>query len=146
MFLPGTAPTETFETVSFPWRSLATDLEQFFKGEVIIFKYPLDLTGYSGFGLKVIEVVSGIPYGQTFSYRDVAVMAGSPLACRAVGRVMASNRHPLLIPCHRVIKTDGTEGGYSAGKAWKRMLLALESGENPKPLRFKTGVINRCAI
>ncbi len=71
-----------------------------------------------------------IPWGQTRSYAQLAAVAGRPGAARAVGSVMAKNRVPLVVPCHRVIASSGQLGGYSApqGLSLKRRLLAMESG------------------
>ncbi|HHX87058.1 MAG TPA: MGMT family protein, partial [Firmicutes bacterium] len=86
-----------------PWPGLAADLNLYFQGEDIRWvKYPLDRGGYSPFTLKVLETVRQIPYGETRSYREVAELCGSPRGARAVGQAVKSNRHPVLVPCHRV--------------------------------------------
>jgi methylated-DNA-[protein]-cysteine S-methyltransferase len=87
---------------------------------------PLDLRGGTHFQLKVWKKLTDIPYGETRSYRWVAEQIGQPQACRAVGRASSANPLPIIIPCHRVIKTDGQLGGYTAGKQIKRQLLKLE--------------------
>ena len=79
----------------------------------------------TSFKKKVEEIVAGIPKGQTLSYKQVAAMAGSPRAYRAVGNIMNKNRNP-NIPCHRVIKSDGTLGGYAHGVDKKRRILRQE--------------------
>jgi methylated-DNA-[protein]-cysteine S-methyltransferase len=81
------------------------------------------------FQRRVLRQCRRIPYGKTLSYAEVAAKAGSPRAARAVGNCMAGNRIPLLIPCHRVVRSDGGLGSYSApgGVAMKRRILALES-------------------
>lgn len=73
-----------------------------------------------------LEEVHGIPRGETLSYGEVAVRAGHPRAARAVGNAMRSNRFPLLIPCHRVIKADGTLGGFGGREDIKEWLLDFE--------------------
>ncbi|MCR4260748.1 MAG: MGMT family protein [Candidatus Colwellbacteria bacterium] len=78
-----------------------------------------------GFKEKVLEVVSKIPRGKTLSYKQVAALAGSPRAYRAVGNIMNKNNNP-KVPCHRVIKSDGTVGGYAHGSAKKRSILLKE--------------------
>ena len=85
--------------------------------------------GGSPFARRVLEACRRIPYGQTRSYAQLAAAAGSPGAARAVGRVMASNRVPLVIPCHRVVGSAGKLGGFSApgGLETKRRLLDLEA-------------------
>ncbi len=75
---------------------------------------------------KVYKVVSKIPKGQTMSYADVAKAAGSPKAYRAVGNIMHNNPDLKRVPCHRVIKSDGTIGGYAGGTKKKIALLKKE--------------------
>ena len=82
----------------------------------------------TGFQKKVVEMVRAIPRGETMSYAQVAYRAGSPGAARAVGNIMQSNRI-LEIPCHRVIKSDGTLGGYNGNLGEKRKLLEAEGVE-----------------
>jgi O-6-methylguanine DNA methyltransferase len=84
----------------------------------------------SPFARRVIDACRGIPFGETRTYAELARMAGSPRAARAAGRCMAANAVPLIVPCHRVIGSDGQLRGYSAfgGLAMKRRLLALERG------------------
>jgi methylated-DNA-[protein]-cysteine S-methyltransferase len=99
-------------------------------GEPLAFDdLPLALDHLSAFQRRVIAACRAIPYGTTRSYGQVAAAAGSPGAARAVGQVMAGNRHPLIVPCHRVLAAGGKIGGFSApqGLALKRRLLALES-------------------
>ncbi len=79
------------------------------------------------FQWKVLEVTAKIPIGETRSYKWVAEKAGSPKAVRAVGQALKKNPYPVTIPCHRVIRSDGSLGGYSAGsQAKKAKLLAVE--------------------
>ena len=87
---------------------------------------PVDLTGTTPFQRRVLEVVAGIPRGEVRPYVWVAREAGSPKASRAVGTVMANNPVPLLVPCHRVIKNDGTAGRYAFGAEEKVGLLEAE--------------------
>ncbi len=75
---------------------------------------------------KVLEVVSKIPRGKTMSYAEVAKAAGSPKAYRAVGNIMHNNPDPKRVPCHRVIRSDGTIGGYASGTKKKIALLKKE--------------------
>jgi O-6-methylguanine DNA methyltransferase len=75
---------------------------------------------------KVLEVVSKIPRGKTMSYAEVARAAGSPKAYRAVGNIMHNNPDPAHVPCHRVIKSDGSIGGFASGTAKKIALLRKE--------------------
>ena len=88
----------------------------------------------SDFQRRILEQCRRIPYGKTMSYAELAAKAGSPRAARAVGNCMAANRIPLLIPCHRVVCSDGRLGSYSApgGVAMKRRILASEAGCAPQ--------------
>jgi len=107
-------------------REAAGQLSAYFAGEVRAFDLPLDLGGVSGFQRAVLEVAAQIPFGETASYREMAIAAGSPGAVRAAGTAMGANPVPLLIPCHRVIRSDGTAGLYGGGEETKRWLLEFE--------------------
>jgi methylated-DNA-[protein]-cysteine S-methyltransferase len=89
----------------------------------------VDLGTTRSFAGRVLEACRRIPFGETMSYADLADAAGSPRAARAVGNVMAANRIPLIIPCHRVVGAGNSLGGYSApaGLAMKKRLLAMEA-------------------
>lgn len=91
---------------------------------------PLLVSAMTSFQQAVIDQCRRIPIGETLSYKGLATAAGHPGAARAVGRVMATNRFPLVVPCHRVLAASGALGGFSApqGIAMKRRLLALEQG------------------
>ena len=78
---------------------------------------------------RVHEVVAKIPKGQVLSYKEVAALAGNPLAARAVGTIMSKNRSP-KIPCHRVIRTDGEMGGYAMGGIDRKMAILKMEGYN----------------
>lgn len=95
-----------------------------FAGEKL--EVPVDLSGTTPFQRRVLEVVAKIPRGEVRPYAWVASEAGSPKASRAVGTVMATNPVPLLIPCHRVVRNDGTTGGYAFGPEEKVGLLEAE--------------------
>jgi len=110
--------------------SLTALLEAYFRAEPIDFdadSLPIDWSLYSPFILTVATALTQVPYGATTTYADLAAAAGHPGAQRAVGSAMAKNRLPILIPCHRVIRSDGTLGHFSAGEEWKPRLLAMES-------------------
>ena len=110
-----------------PWPKLDHDLNLYFQGTWVAFEgYPLDLSGYPTFVTAVLMEVSKVPYGHVITYRQAAELAGSPLAWRAAGQALKSNRHPLVIPCHRVISSSGKTGGFSGPRGWKEMLLQLE--------------------
>jgi methylated-DNA-[protein]-cysteine S-methyltransferase len=102
------------------------ELDEYFDGRRHRFDVPLDWTLAKAFRLKVLEATARIPYGQTSSYREVASVAGSPNAVRAAGSALATNPLPILVPCHRVLRSDGTLGQYLGGPAAKTQLLTLE--------------------
>ncbi len=77
---------------------------------------------------RVFGVVAKIPRGQTLTYKQVAARAGNPAACRAVGNIMASNKDPRKVPCHRVVRSDGKIGGYGMGGARKKEELLRREG------------------
>jgi methylated-DNA-[protein]-cysteine S-methyltransferase len=104
-------------------------LEQYFSGERTRFDLPLDWALSGGFRRRVLEATVGIHYGATATYRTVATRAGSPRAVRAAGSALATNPIPLLVPCHRVVRSDGGLGGYRGGLGRKAELLRLETGE-----------------
>ncbi|HIE09856.1 MAG TPA: methylated-DNA--[protein]-cysteine S-methyltransferase [Armatimonadetes bacterium] len=101
---------------------------EYFAGRRHIFNLGLDWRGLSEFSRRALEACAQIPFGEVRSYRWVAERAGFPMAPRAIGRALASNPFPLVIPCHRVIKADGSLGGFSGpgGTALKRRLLQFE--------------------
>ncbi|MEM1944567.1 MAG: methylated-DNA--[protein]-cysteine S-methyltransferase [Nitrososphaerota archaeon] len=101
-------------------------LREYLTGARREFKLPLDLRG-TPFQVKVWETVAGIPYGELWSYRDVAVAVGYPRAWRAVGNAVGENPVPPVVPCHRVVRSDGRLGGYGGREDLKRELLKLES-------------------
>lgn len=106
-------------------RGAAQQLGEYFAGERRRFDLPLDLRG-SEFQLRCWRALGRIPYGEVWSYAELAEAVGSPLAARAVGQANRSNPIAIIVPCHRVIASDGTLGGYAAGLAAKRFLLQLE--------------------
>ncbi|MBS2018355.1 MAG: methylated-DNA--[protein]-cysteine S-methyltransferase [Deltaproteobacteria bacterium] len=93
-------------------------------------RIPLDLTSVTPFDAKVLRAAQSIPSGRTLTYGEVAGIAGSPRAARAVGRAMATNPFPVVVPCHRVVASGGKPGGFSApgGLVTKERLLAIEGG------------------
>lgn len=105
----------------------ARQLEEYFAGTRRRFDVPLDLRLASTFRRAVLEHLRTIAYGATESYAAVAAAAGSPAAVRAVGTACATNPVPVIVPCHRVVRSDGTMGGYLGGPDAKRALLALEA-------------------
>lgn len=104
----------------------ASQLEEYFSGRRRSFELPLDWRLASGFRRTVLRHLAMIGYGDTESYTEVAAAAGSQRAVRAVGTACATNPLPIIIPCHRVLRSDGSLGGYLGGLAAKRTLLSLE--------------------
>ncbi len=106
--------------------AVARELEEYFAGRRRAFEVPLDLRLSAGFRRAVLTHLSLIGYGRTESYAQVAAAAGSPRAVRAVGTACATNPLPVVVPCHRVVRSDGSPGGYLGGPEAKRTLLTLE--------------------
>ena len=102
------------------------EIEEYFAGNRRGFDLPLDFALSSGFRQVVQRHLSDIAYGHTESYKDVAEIVGNPRAVRAVGTACATNPLPVVVPCHRVLRTDGTLGGYVGGAEAKAILLNLE--------------------
>ena len=101
-------------------------LSEYFDGSRRSFELPLDFRLANGFRRAVLAHLPEIGYGQTESYSQVALAAGSPRAVRAVGTACATNPIPVVVPCHRVVRADGSFGGYRGGPAAKSLLLGLE--------------------
>ncbi|MBC2589640.1 methylated-DNA--[protein]-cysteine S-methyltransferase [Rhodococcus aetherivorans] len=105
----------------------ARQLDEYFRGARTAFDLPLDLRLARGFRREVITHLPRIGYGRTASYAEVAAVAGSPRAVRAVGTACARNPLPVVLPCHRVVRSDGDLGRYVGGVDAKRTLLRLEA-------------------
>lgn len=105
----------------------ARQLSEYFAGQRKDFDLPLDFRLAKGFRRAVLAHLPAIAYGQTESYAQVATAAGSPKAVRAVGTACAKNPLPVVVPCHRVVRSDGSFGGYVGGEEAKRTLLSLEA-------------------
>jgi len=102
------------------------ELDEYFAGTRRTFDVPLDLRLARGFRRDVVAALPQVGYGATASYAQVAAATGRPTAVRAVGTACALNPVPVLLPCHRVVRSDGTPGRYAGGDAAKRALLDLE--------------------
>lgn len=109
---------------------VAVELQEYFAGVRRSFDLALDRSLSSGFRAQVQLLMTGIGYGQTVSYRQLAELAGNPGASRAVGTACAANPLPIVVPCHRVLRSDGGLGGYVGGLEAKRTLLALEAASD----------------
>jgi methylated-DNA-[protein]-cysteine S-methyltransferase len=110
----------------------AERLVRFSQGESVDFSdVVVDESHLTQFGKRIVQVCRRIPAGQTRGYGELAAESGSPGAARAVGQVMARNRYPLVVPCHRVLAAGGRIGGFSApqGLVMKRRLLEVERGK-----------------
>jgi methylated-DNA-[protein]-cysteine S-methyltransferase len=105
----------------------ARELDEYFTGGRRHFDLPLDFRLSAGFRRAVLSQLPAIGYGQTASYAQVAAAAGSPRAVRAAGTACALNPLPVVVPCHRVVKSDGSPGRYRGGPAAKQLLLNLEA-------------------
>jgi methylated-DNA-[protein]-cysteine S-methyltransferase len=108
--------------------AVATELDEYFAGQRRSFDLPLDWRLSAGFRATVLHhLATDLAYGQTASYGTVAQLAGNPKAVRAVGTACATNPLPVVVPCHRVVRADGSMGGYLGGPDAKRTLLTLET-------------------
>jgi methylated-DNA-[protein]-cysteine S-methyltransferase len=121
--LPGDPGDEPFATA-------ARQLDAYFAGQLTDFDLPLAPAG-TDFQRRVWDGLRAIPYGQTVSYGELARRVGNPAASRAVGLANGRNPIAIVVPCHRVIGTDGSLTGYGGGLDRKRFLLALERGTAP---------------
>jgi len=104
-------------------------LDEYFVGRRHHFDLPVDLALARGFSRRVLETARRIPYGSVVTYREMAMETGSPKAVRAAGNALAGNPIPIVIPCHRVIRSDGSLSGYVGGVDRKQLLLRLERVE-----------------
>lgn len=110
----------------------ARQLAEYLRGERRSFDLVLDLEGMPPFRRRVLEELGRIPYGETVSYGELAERCGRPGAARAVGNAVGRNPAPVVLPCHRVVRSDGSPGEYGGGRERKRRLLRLE-GALPAP-------------
>lgn len=108
-----------------PIASIKNELKHYFNGTLKQFKTPIKTLG-TPFQQQVWEELQKIPYGETRSYREIAVAVGKPTGFRAVARANATNRLVIIIPCHRVINANGAIGGYGGGIPRKESMLRLE--------------------
>lgn len=121
-------------------RRVADDVRDYLGGTPVSFDYAIDLSGVSDFGRRVLSVARGIPYGSLRSYKSVAQEIDAPRATRPVGQALAHNPVPIIVPCHRVVNSDGTLGGYSGGGTdMKRRLIELENGQIGLALKGRPG-------
>jgi methylated-DNA-[protein]-cysteine S-methyltransferase len=109
----------------------ARQLGEYFAGRRRQFELPVDLQLAHGFRRSVLDHLRAIPYGATESYATVAMASGNPKAIRAAASACSHNPVPVVIPCHRVVRSDGTIGDYLGGRGAKRSLLAMETADSP---------------
>jgi methylated-DNA-[protein]-cysteine S-methyltransferase len=105
---------------------VARELDQYFAGRRKKFEVPLDWSLVGPYATKVLKATARIPFGKVSTYREVAGKAGNPAASRAAGNALGSNPIPVVVPCHRVLRTGGGLGGYGGGLDVKEHLLKLE--------------------
>jgi len=109
------------------------ELDEYLRGQRTAFSVPVDLRHVTSFQRSVLEAARSVPRGQVATYGDIGRWIGKPRAARAVGQALGSNPVPIVVPCHRVLASDGSLGGYSGrgGLSTKRRLLALEGAALP---------------
>jgi len=125
----GIAPLPPAKQEGLAWEMAARckrELEEYFAGKRKAFDLPLDLKSDSPFSQSVYRAVAKIPYGETRSYREIAEEIGDGKASRAVGMALHRNRILILIPCHRVVSSSGSLGGFALGIEAKKTLLSME--------------------
>jgi methylated-DNA-[protein]-cysteine S-methyltransferase len=115
-----------------PLDAVRRELDEYFAGRRRAFELPLDRALMGTFGRRVLEVTSQIPFGDVLTYAQVAAAAGSPRGFRAAGNALGANPIPIVVPCHRVLRSGGSLGGYGGGLDRKRWLLELEGALAPE--------------
>ncbi|NIO11897.1 MAG: methylated-DNA--[protein]-cysteine S-methyltransferase [Deltaproteobacteria bacterium] len=119
--------TQTVSPSARRWKAKAQkELRSYLSGRTKSFSTPCDLSGLPPFTHAVLKAAIKIPYGEVRSYGWLAKRLGKPKAARAVGNALARNPIPIMIPCHRVVRSDGELGGFALGKALKERLISLE--------------------
>jgi methylated-DNA-[protein]-cysteine S-methyltransferase len=119
--------------VSAPVRGdIADQIQAYFEGALREFTLPVNLDTASEFTRRVLEATVRIPYGQTRTYGEIAAAIGMPRATQAVGNALGANPVPIVVPCHRVIRADGSMGWFTGGPHIKRALLDLEGVHFPE--------------
>ena len=116
---------ESLRSGSLPWAQ--RQIDEYFHGRRWEFDMPIDWSLTTGFRGQVQRALTAIPYGKTESYGEVARRLGNPGAVRAVGSACATNPLPIVVPCHRVLRSDGSLAGYRGGTEAKQLLLELEA-------------------
>ncbi|MBW3625923.1 MAG: methylated-DNA--[protein]-cysteine S-methyltransferase [Armatimonadetes bacterium] len=109
-----------------PVQELIDQLRRYFNGEPTAFRWPFNLSHLTPFQQEALTICASIPHGELRSYGWIADRMGRPQSARPVGQAMGANPIPILIPCHRVVGSDGKLVGYGGGMGWKERLLKLE--------------------
>ena len=109
------------------------ELERYFAGDLRRFTVPLDWALVGGFATSVLRATAAIPYGEVSTYGAISTAVGRPGASRAAGNALGSNPIPIVIPCHRVLRSGGGLGGYTGGLHRKQALLAVEAAGRGSP-------------
>lgn len=110
---------------------VARQLDQYWNGKRRAFDVAVDLSPLTDFQRRILAATARVPFGEVSTYAKVAATAGSERASRAAGQALGSNPIPIVVPCHRILASDGSLGGYAGGLDAKRHLLALERGTVP---------------
>jgi len=116
---------------------LEPELNRYFNGKQVQLDFPVDWSVFTPFQQRVLKVVKEIGYGELRSYGQVAALTGCHRAARAVGGAVGANRILLVVPCHRVIRSDGTIGGFGCDLSWKERLLTAEGVKPDLGGRYK---------
>ena len=111
--------------------TVARELDQYFAGKRRRFDVAVDLSPLTTFQRRILAATAAVEFGDVSTYAKVAARAGSGKASRAAGQALGSNPIPIVVPCHRILASDGSLGGYSGGLDVKRRLLSMERGEAP---------------
>ncbi|MBI3521496.1 MAG: methylated-DNA--[protein]-cysteine S-methyltransferase [Chloroflexi bacterium] len=109
---------------------VARELDQYFRGKRRTFDVPVDLSGLTPFQQRVLRATAKVGFGDLTTYAVIAKRAGNERASRATGAALGANPIPIVVPCHRVVATHGSLGGYAGGLDAKRRLLAIERGDD----------------
>lgn len=111
--------------------AVSEQLREYFNGKRHVFDLRVDLTGVTPFTQQVLDATARVPFGHLLTYRDIARSIGKPNATRAVGNALGRNPVPVVVPCHRVVRSDHSLGGYTGGLDIKERLLTIEGATLP---------------